>query len=105
MLKPCLHPGCSALGPRTRCRKHEAEFRAGHTGARGTSAVWRRQRKLALRRDRYRCVRCGLAGKLEVDHVDGNARNDDLGNLQTLCVNCHRDKHRDARGDPCLKIE
>ena len=28
--------------------------------------------------------------QLEVDHIDGNRRNNSLDNLQTLCCNCHR---------------
>ena len=28
--------------------------------------------------------------QLEIDHIDGNKRNNDLDNLQTLCCNCHR---------------
>jgi len=28
--------------------------------------------------------------QLEVDHIDGNKRNNDESNLQTLCCNCHR---------------
>jgi hypothetical protein len=35
-----------------------------------------------------------VAGKsvLEVDHVDGNPRNNDPSNLQTYCPNCHKVK-------------
>jgi hypothetical protein len=28
--------------------------------------------------------------QLEIDHIDGNKRNNNLDNLQTLCCNCHR---------------
>lgn len=28
--------------------------------------------------------------QLEIDHIDGNKRNNSLDNLQTLCCNCHR---------------
>lgn len=43
----------------------------------------------------HRCENCGLdtwLGKkipLEVHHIDGNRRNNDLNNLQLLCPNCH----------------
>lgn len=37
---------------------------------------------------------CGFIPKhrvqLDVDHIDGNHNNDDPGNLQTICANCHR---------------
>jgi 5-methylcytosine-specific restriction endonuclease McrA len=29
---------------------------------------------------------------LEVDHIDGNRKNNKLENLQTLCANCHQYK-------------
>ncbi len=28
--------------------------------------------------------------QLDVDHIDGNHKNNDPSNLQTLCANCHR---------------
>ena len=43
----------------------------------------------------YRCEKCGLTEwqgekiPLEVHHIDGNRRNNDLSNLQLLCPNCH----------------
>lgn len=39
------------------------------------------------------CEKCGFTGhrcQLDVDHIDGNHNNNDIGNLQTLCANCHR---------------
>jgi len=43
----------------------------------------------------HRCERCGLTEwqgekiPLEVHHIDGNRRNNELSNLQLLCPNCH----------------
>ncbi len=58
----------------------------------------RRLRRLALRRDRYRCVKCGSVDidSLEVDHVTPLERGGRhaLANLQTLCVSCHIAKTR-----------
>lgn len=47
-----------------------------------------------------RCEKCGFVPEhqcqLDVDHIDGNHKNNDPENLQTLCANCHRLKtHRD----------
>jgi len=28
--------------------------------------------------------------QLDVDHIDGNHKNNEINNLQTLCANCHR---------------
>ena len=40
------------------------------------------------------CSHCGFVPKhpcqLDAHHVDGNHKNDDPANLQTLCANCHR---------------
>jgi hypothetical protein len=44
--------------------------------------------------DGYRSVRCGLTNrktKLEFHHKDGNPLNNDLANLETLCVRHHRE--------------
>jgi len=41
-----------------------------------------------------KCFRCGFipedSCQLDVDHIDGNHKNNNLENLQTLCSNCHR---------------
>lgn len=40
------------------------------------------------------CETCGFITEhqcqLDIDHIDGNHKNNDLENLQTLCANCHR---------------
>jgi hypothetical protein len=40
------------------------------------------------------CILCGFIPQhqcqLDVDHIDGNHKNNDINNLQTLCANCHR---------------
>jgi 5-methylcytosine-specific restriction endonuclease McrA len=57
------------------------------------------------------CEQCGFVAvhscQLDVDHTDGNHKNDNLENLRTLCSNCHRLKtyinkdfrHLKLRGD------
>ncbi|MBP0614288.1 HNH endonuclease [Jiella mangrovi] len=59
---------------------------------------WKALRALAKRRDGYRCVQCGAAGDLEVDHIKPVRTHRelafDLSNLQTLCVPCHSRKTR-----------
>ena len=40
------------------------------------------------------CEECGFVpihlGQLDVDHIDGNHKNNNPFNLRTLCANCHR---------------
>jgi len=40
------------------------------------------------------CERCKFIpehkSQLDVDHIDGNHKNNNIDNLQTLCANCHR---------------
>ena len=47
-----------------------------------------------LKRDNYKCIKCGFEIGLEVDHIieliDGG--DNKLSNLQTLCKKCHRKK-------------
>ena len=41
-----------------------------------------------------KCEHCGFVpthpSQLDVDHIDGNNKNNSLENLMTLCANCHR---------------
>lgn len=55
-------------------------------------ARWSRARRQVFKRDRYRCVLCGKAGRLECDHVRPLAKGGapyDPENLRTLCRDCH----------------
>ena len=62
------------------------------------------------RRDKYRCVKCGLRNsehkrrwgrKLSIDHIDGSGGskrpNNSMSNLQTLCMKCHGRKDNKLR--------
>ena len=44
------------------------------------------------------CEICGFipvhSCQLDLDHIDGNRKNNNKNNLQTLCANCHRLKSR-----------
>lgn len=63
-------------------------------------------RETILKRDGYRCVKCGITREehkkkfgrdIAIDHIDGNGRssknpNNSPDNLQTLCSSCHSKK-------------
>ena len=56
-----------------------------------------------LNRDGFACAKCGATVKdcrrLEIDHIDENATNNDPINLQTLCDQCNLGKtHQQTRG-------
>jgi 5-methylcytosine-specific restriction endonuclease McrA len=53
-------------------------------------------RKVAKRRDKYRCVKCGSKQKLEVNHIKPCLGKHGkkgcwhhISNLETLCHECH----------------
>ena len=70
---------------------------------------WKSLRFLAKRRDGFKCVECGAAGRIEVDHVKPIRTHPelafDLGNLQYLCPACHTRKTRIEVGHPPLTPE
>ena len=67
-------------------------------------------RKLRKRLRKSHCEICGqgntwngLPLTLEIDHIDGNRRNNSLENLRTLCPNCHRQQVTTGRSKKKLK--
>lgn len=75
-----------------------------HSAAVIRSPRWKALRLAALRRDKFRCVKCSARGRLEVDHIisvrDAPDRAFDLANLQSLCPKCHGSKTRRELGFP-----
>lgn len=66
-----------------------------------TRSVPYRLQQACFRRDRWTCQRCGYIGRqskgdLHADHITPRAEGgeDELDNLQTLCVDCHRPRTR-----------
>jgi 5-methylcytosine-specific restriction endonuclease McrA len=98
MRRPCLTECCPhyAETGRSYCSACQGERRwqAGLTGARGSRGDWKRRRAVVLTRDRDCCQDCGDPATV-VHHVDGDATNDALPNLVSLCVPCHLARHRD----------
>lgn len=58
---------------------------------------WKALRRQIKGRDKWRCTRCGGAGRLEVDHIRPVADGGDPWdpeNLACLCRGCHISKSR-----------
>lgn len=60
------------------------------------STAWRRIRDQVIKRDKFLCADCGIfctgSREAHVDHIDGDAWNNDLSNLITRCASCHSKK-------------
>ena len=59
---------------------------------------WRRVRREAFERDKYRCTECGTAGRLEAHHeppLRDGADPYDVAGVRTLCRTCHIERHRE----------
>jgi hypothetical protein len=98
-VRRCIERGCLNLTSKTRCEPHAVERERQRkkdpsvTGRRTGSGTWKRARELRLAVDGWRCVQCGrkepelltLGLRLEVHHVDGDPKNDQIANLVTLC--------------------
>jgi hypothetical protein len=68
-----------------------------HGKRRGVRKPWQRDATTYYKKHKKdHCERCGFIAEhscqLDVDHKDGNHKNHELSNLQTLCANCHRIK-------------
>ena len=111
--KPCNQAGCPNLTDTRFCQPH-VEMRKREKGIhekkreykkderpsahqRGYGVTWRRVRKMILAREPL-CRFCSLAGRVnaanEVDHIDGNSRNNHESNLRSLCKPCHSSRTR-----------
>ncbi len=47
-----------------------------------------------IERDKYKCQKCDSEENLIVHHFDADDKNNQFGNLLTLCSSCHLSLHR-----------
>lgn len=99
-LRICSHPGCSSTveppagrcAPHARQRQQDQDARRGSASARGYGRFWQKVRARVLAAEPL-CRSCQDDGVVtaatEVDHIDGNSRNNARANLRPLCKPCH----------------
>ena len=71
---------------------------------------WTAVRRAVFERDGYRCVMCGRAGRLEVDHISPLQREPGQDpyaptGLQAICRACHIEKTRRENRRPLTTAE
>lgn len=69
------------------------------------SEKWREKRRLALKRDGYRCQMCGTGINLNVHHISyANLGTDaEMDDIVTLCEKCHEKVHvKDLEKKPSM---
>jgi 5-methylcytosine-specific restriction protein A len=100
--KQCAEPACMIAVEKgtPRCIKHTKGSGSGWDRApskradkgRLVGGRWRKLRAQVLERDFGCCAKQGLIRSgHEVDHIDNNG-GDELENLQTICIPCHKVK-------------
>jgi 5-methylcytosine-specific restriction endonuclease McrA len=69
------------------------------------SKEWKKVREAVLMRDKYLCRHCGKAAEevhhiihLSPDNIGNPAVTMDMGNLISLCKDCHFEEHRGEHG-------
>jgi hypothetical protein len=107
---PCQHCGKLLSGGRHRkfcdqiCQHNYnykifiKEWKDGlHNGISGVDQISSHLRRYVFEKYNYKCSLCGWSKKnpftdkipLEVDHIDGNHKNNSENNLTLICPNCH----------------
>ena len=59
------------------------------------SPEWKTIRKKILERDNFTCAYCGFRADQyqQVNHIDGNPKNNSNSNLEVICPECHKYLH------------
>jgi HNH endonuclease len=82
-------------------RASRAKFKAAHGYSETAHYATGGNRESVLTRDGFACVRCGMTDEahkakwnrpITIDHISKDRRDNSMGNLQTLCLECHGEK-------------
>jgi 5-methylcytosine-specific restriction enzyme A len=112
-LKPCNHPGCSALSSTSYCAQHTPQDARRYDRQRGTSAQrgydyrWQNRSKFFLACNPL-CVYCQREGRITaatlVDHATPHRGDQNLfwdeTNWQALCETCHNSRKQSEEKKP-----
>lgn len=78
------------------CGRNGRNVGIGNDGERRYGVLCKTCHKYNIRNKKNYCELCGFIAQvpqqIEVDHIDGNKKNNAEDNLQCLCANCHRFK-------------
>lgn len=110
MLKPRvreLEPRVKELGPRVRETRPTGRDANPRRTIPLNSSAWRRLREQVLARDPICHICFAQHGRItvatDVDHINGDPSDNDMGNLQGLCHSCHsRKTRRELNGSPSV---
>lgn len=83
---------CPCEERRDKARREAHDGQRGSAAARGYDREWRKVRAAVLRAEpwcRHHAARGERVEATEVDHIDGNSRNNATANLRPLCKACH----------------
>jgi hypothetical protein len=74
---------------------YELAWRTKEDEAFRQSSEWKKIRLRILERDDFTCGYCGYRAEKyqQVNHIDGNPKNNDDSNLEVICPDCHKVMH------------
>ena len=79
-------------------QKNRSNDNRESSSKRGYDRQWAKVRKMKLSNNPF-CERCTIRGRLTpatmVHHKDRNPWNRSFDNLESICIDCHNDEHRD----------